>query len=211
ALRHAAGDDELGLRAPAVRQVEDGVDRLLPSRVDERAGVHHDEVGVLGRAGGDEPVGEHRPGELVRVDLVLRAAQGLDPEGAGHDAVRVTGGAAGAAIRAAPAGLHAQNTTQPVFSGRSPATWKLIGARGRPSTRKVPVSSQPVVCSPPGQRTLMLPAWPPMTCPRTRTWSSATAISSSTVRSPAAKLTSRSTVPGLRSPAKPRPSSPVAS
>ena len=45
-------------RAPGrfdVGQREDGVDRLLAGRLDERAGVDHDEVGVLGAVGGLSP------------------------------------------------------------------------------------------------------------------------------------------------------------
>jgi hypothetical protein len=34
-----------------LRHLEDGVDRLLLGRVDERTGVHHEHVGVSGVAG----------------------------------------------------------------------------------------------------------------------------------------------------------------
>jgi hypothetical protein len=84
ALGQAPRDHQLGRRGLSVGQREDHVDRLLAGVLDEGAGVDDDQVGVVGRGGGNEPVGEHRPGQLVRVDLVLRTAQRLHPKGAGH-------------------------------------------------------------------------------------------------------------------------------
>ena len=84
ALGHAAGDHEPGVGPLHLGQRERDVDRLLPGCLDERTGVDHDEVGVLGLVGGGEPVGEERGDHLVGVDGVLRAAQGLDEEPGGH-------------------------------------------------------------------------------------------------------------------------------
>ena len=49
ALGHAAGDHELRAGPLRVGERERDVDRLLAGRLDERAGVDDDEVGVLGR------------------------------------------------------------------------------------------------------------------------------------------------------------------
>ena len=51
ALGHAAGDDQAGTGTAAVGQAQDGLDRLLAGRLDEGAGVDHDEVGRLGVRG----------------------------------------------------------------------------------------------------------------------------------------------------------------
>ena len=80
ALHQAAGDDEL--LGPAAlfeaRHLQNRVDRLLLGAVDERAGVHHDDIGVLRparnlRAGG----GEH-PHHYLAVNQVLRAAEAYE-------------------------------------------------------------------------------------------------------------------------------------
>ena len=62
------------------RERQDGVDRLLARRLDERARVHHDQVGVVGAEGGREPVGQQGCDDLVGVDCVLRAAESLNVE-----------------------------------------------------------------------------------------------------------------------------------
>ena len=82
ALGHAAGDDELGPGLAGVAEGEDGVDRLLARRLDERARVDDDEVGVVGAVGGHQAVGQEARDDLVGVDGVLRAAERLDVEGA---------------------------------------------------------------------------------------------------------------------------------
>ena len=58
ALGHAAGQHELRAGLLRIGERERDVDRLLAGRVDERARVDDDEVGVLGRGRGREPVGE---------------------------------------------------------------------------------------------------------------------------------------------------------
>ena len=88
ALGHAAGDDEPGAVATQLGEGEHGVDRLLPGRLDEGARVDDDEVGGAGVVSGLHPVGEQRADQLVRVDLVLRAAQRLDVEALGHGGPR---------------------------------------------------------------------------------------------------------------------------
>ena len=59
--------------------VEDGVDRLLAGRLDEGAGVDHHEIGRLRGLGAAVPLGSQTALQLVGVDLVLRAPQGLQP------------------------------------------------------------------------------------------------------------------------------------
>ena len=82
ALGHAPGDDQLGAVGLAVGQRQDHVDGLLAGLLDEGAGVDHHEVGVLRRGRRGHPVGQHGAHQLVGVDLVLGAAEGLDEEGA---------------------------------------------------------------------------------------------------------------------------------
>ena len=75
------------MRAPVFargRQRQDRVDRLLASLLDERARVHHHEVGLVDGFRRLQAIREQRADELVGVDLVLRAAQGLDVEPLGH-------------------------------------------------------------------------------------------------------------------------------
>ena len=48
ALGEASGHDEPGAVASHGVQLQDRLDRLLASGLDERAGVHHDEVGIAG-------------------------------------------------------------------------------------------------------------------------------------------------------------------
>ena len=82
ALGETAGDDETGAVLAAVGQRQDRVDRLLARRLDEGARVDDDDVGIGRR--GHEPIGQERAGELVGIDLVLRAAQCLHPEAPCH-------------------------------------------------------------------------------------------------------------------------------
>ena len=76
ALREAAGHHEL-LRAAVLvlRHLEDGVDALLLGRIDERARVHDDHVGVarLGRDLVPRLLGE--PQHHLAIDEVLGAAE----------------------------------------------------------------------------------------------------------------------------------------
>ncbi len=83
-LGHAARDDQAGAGAAAISQVQDGVDRLLTSGLDEGARVDHDEVGRLGVRGAAVSLRSEIALELVGIDLVLRAPQGLQPVEA-HD------------------------------------------------------------------------------------------------------------------------------
>ena len=93
ALGHAPGDHQAGAGRTPVGEVEDGVDRLLAGGLDEGAGVDHHQVGVLGALGRLVAVRRQGAGQLVRVDLVLRAAQGLQPVMPGHrDNLPGTGG-----------------------------------------------------------------------------------------------------------------------
>jgi len=85
ALGHAAGHHEAGVGPPGLAQGQDRVDRLLAGGLDEGAGVDHDDVGLVGGVRRHEPVGQHRPRQLVGVDLVLRAAEGLHPKGVRHE------------------------------------------------------------------------------------------------------------------------------
>ena len=84
ALGHAAGDHQAGAVATLVVEREDRVDRLATGLVDERAGVHHDEVGERGVVGRFHAVREQRADQLVGIDVVLRAAERLDVEPLGH-------------------------------------------------------------------------------------------------------------------------------
>ena len=84
ALGHAAGDDEAGAVLALVLEGEDRVDRLLAGLVDERTRVDDHEIGRGRVVGGRHAVGEQRADELVGVDLVLGAAQGLDVEALPH-------------------------------------------------------------------------------------------------------------------------------
>ena len=84
ALGEAAGDDQLGPDRLALGQGEHDVDRLAAGVLDEGARVDDHQVGALGRVGRHQAVGQHGACQLVRVHLVLRTAQRLDPEGTGH-------------------------------------------------------------------------------------------------------------------------------
>ena len=84
ALGHAARHDQAGSRAAPVGQGQDGVDGLLAGGIDERARVDHDEIGRLGVRGGAVALCSEIALQLVGVDLVLRAPQGLQPVEA-HD------------------------------------------------------------------------------------------------------------------------------
>jgi hypothetical protein len=84
ALGHAPGDDQLGAILARVAEGKDGVDRFLARRFDEGAGVDDDDVGLIGGARRREPVGQQRSDQLVGIDLVLRAAEGLHPKSARH-------------------------------------------------------------------------------------------------------------------------------
>ena len=84
ALGHAARHDQAGSRSAPVGQGQDGVDRLLAGGIDERARVDHDEIGRLRVRGGAVALCSEIALQLVGVDLVLRAPQGLQPVEA-HD------------------------------------------------------------------------------------------------------------------------------
>ena len=71
--------------------MEDRVDRLAPRVLDERAGVHHDEVGLVDRARGLQAVGDEGRDDLVGVDGVLRAAERLEVERRGTGSIDGTG------------------------------------------------------------------------------------------------------------------------
>ena len=85
ALGHAAGDDEPGAVPAELGQGEDRLDRLLPGRLDERAGVDDDQVGQRRVVDRHHPVSQQGARQLVAVDLVLRAAQRLHEERPGHE------------------------------------------------------------------------------------------------------------------------------
>ena len=78
ALGKAAGDHQPA--RPAVRLVlghlEDGVDRLLLGRVDERTRVHHQHVGLGGLARDLVPGTFGKPQHHLGIDEVLGAAEG---------------------------------------------------------------------------------------------------------------------------------------
>ena len=84
ALRQASRHDQARPVVTGGGEVEDGVDRLLPGGLDEGAGVDDHEIGIVGRGGGLVAVAPQRPGQLVRVDLVLGTTQGLQPVTLGH-------------------------------------------------------------------------------------------------------------------------------
>src|SRR5579863_7083504 len=77
ALDEAAGDDELarGAGGFVARHLEDGVDRLLPGRVDEAAGVDDEDFGVLGARGKARAGAVEQAHHDLAVDEVLGAAQ----------------------------------------------------------------------------------------------------------------------------------------
>ena len=103
-----------------------------PRVVDERTGVDDDEVGRLGRVGGNQPVSEHRARELVRVDLVLRTAQRLDPEGAGHRGKATSRSGRPVIVRPTRRAVHV--TIHPVFTGC--ATARRAGRTGHEAARR---------------------------------------------------------------------------
>ena len=82
ALDHAAGDDQAFEPAALLvfGRFEDRLDRLLPRRLDEGAGVDDDHVG-LGRVANELPA---RPREVaehdLRVEQVLRTAETDDAD-----------------------------------------------------------------------------------------------------------------------------------
>ena len=78
ALGHAPRDDHAGAGLAAVGERERDVDRLLACGLDEGARVHDDEVGLGGRCGRGQAVGEQRGDDLVGVDRVLRTAERFD-------------------------------------------------------------------------------------------------------------------------------------
>ena len=84
ALGHAARHHQARPGLAHLVEGEHGVDRLAPGGVDERARVDHHQVGGGRVVGRRHPVGEQRADELVGVDLVLRAPQGLDVEALRH-------------------------------------------------------------------------------------------------------------------------------
>ena len=78
-LGHATGHHQACARPAVFGQGQDGVDRLLAGGVNEGARVDHDEVGLLGVRGAAVPLCSEIALQLVGVDLVLRAPQGLQP------------------------------------------------------------------------------------------------------------------------------------
>ena len=92
ALGHAAGDDEAGARPAGVAQGQDGLDRLLSGGLDEGAGVDNHDVGLVGGCRRHQTVGDQRAHELVGIDLVLRAAERLDPKRLLGHSIKSTGG-----------------------------------------------------------------------------------------------------------------------
>ncbi len=89
ALGHATGDNQAGTALALIFEGQDGVDRLLAGLVDERAGVDDHQVGLRRVVGGLHAIGQQRADQLVAVDLVLRAPQGLDVEALPHRCVRL--------------------------------------------------------------------------------------------------------------------------
>ena len=79
ALRHASGDHEAGAGPAPVGQRQDGLDRFLAGGVDEGTGVDHNEIGRVRALGAVIPLSSEIALQLVGVDLVLRAPQGLQP------------------------------------------------------------------------------------------------------------------------------------
>ena len=84
AFGQAPGHHQAGAGAALVGQLQYGVDRLLAGRLYEGARVHHDQVGVRRVVGAVEALRGQVTLELVRVHLVLRATQRLQPVEA-HD------------------------------------------------------------------------------------------------------------------------------
>ena len=74
-LGHAAGDHQASTVPLLVGQGQHGVDRLLAGIFDECAGVDHNQVGVGRLIHRRETVSDQHALKLVRVHLVLRAAQ----------------------------------------------------------------------------------------------------------------------------------------
>jgi len=78
-LGQAAGDGQTGPHGTGLGQLQDGVDGLLAGRLDEGARVDDDQVGGLRAVGPLVPLRLEAAAQLLRVDLVLGAAQGLEP------------------------------------------------------------------------------------------------------------------------------------
>ena len=113
---------------------QDGVDRLLARRLDERARVHHDDVGVVGaRDRRSRPSATRDADDLVGVDGVLRAAERLDVE---HRLVHCGADSCAAGSLAAPV-CPARHTAGAVADGGSAAIW---ARRSAPSTSSTNVS-----------------------------------------------------------------------
>jgi hypothetical protein len=113
ALREAPGDDEASAVTAAVGEGQDRLHRLAARLLDEGTGVHDHEIGVGGVARRSEAVGEQGPGELVGVDLVLGAAQGLDPERAAHGDSRLVPGVQSPGSRGTAPGASASDVGRP--------------------------------------------------------------------------------------------------
>ena len=82
ALGHAAGDDELAAGGLLLElgHLEDRVDGFLLGAIDERAGVHHQHVG-LRRVGGDlVPILLGHAEHDLGIDEILGAPQGDKPD-----------------------------------------------------------------------------------------------------------------------------------
>ena len=56
--------------------LQDGVDRLLLGRIDERAGIHHDDVGIFGAGGDLRAVVRQQAHHDFGVDQVFGASEG---------------------------------------------------------------------------------------------------------------------------------------
>ena len=84
ALGHATGHHQAGAGPAGVVEGENGVDGLLPRRLDEGAGIDHHQVGLLGRGSRLVAALAQGSGQLLRVDLVLRTAQRLQPVTLSH-------------------------------------------------------------------------------------------------------------------------------
>ena len=77
ALHQASGDDQfLRLAGDLVlRHLQDRVDRFLLGRIDKRAGIYHDHVGVFGAGGDLRAAGLQHAHHHLAIDEVLGAAK----------------------------------------------------------------------------------------------------------------------------------------
>ena len=84
ALCKAAGHDEPGPLFAQPVELENGLDRLLACSLDERAGVDDDKVGPSRIRRRLEPARCQAADQLLRVDVILRAAERRDPKALAH-------------------------------------------------------------------------------------------------------------------------------